>query len=117
MRTRALSLLVLLSGVLLAVTAQAAPTLQAVKQRGYLKCGISHGLPGVSTPGPQGVWSGIAGDFCRAVAAAVFGAAGEVRFVPLSSKELFTALQPDEVALLSRNTTWTISRDTELGFE
>lgn len=116
MRARALSLLVSLSGVLLAATAQAAPTLEAVKQRGYLKCGISQGLPGFSTPGLQGEWSGIDVDFCRAVAAAVFGDAGKVQFAPLSSKERFTALQSGEVDLLSRNTTWTISRDTELGF-
>jgi general L-amino acid transport system substrate-binding protein len=90
--------------------------LEAVKQRGYLKCGVSQGLPGFSTPDAKGQWAGLDVDFCRAVAAAVLGDDGKVRYTALSSKERFTALQSGEIDLLSRNTTWTLSRDTELGF-
>lgn len=97
--------------------AVAGPTLDAVKQRGYLKCGVSQGLAGFSTPNQQGEWTGLEVDYCRALAAAVFGDAGKVRFTPLSAKERFTALQSGEVDILSRNTTWTASRDTELGFD
>ena len=97
--------------------AVAGPTLDAVKQRGYLKCGVSQGLAGFSTPNQQGEWTGLDVDYCRALAAAVFGDAGKVRFTPLSAKERFTALQSGEVDILSRNTTWTASRDTELGFD
>lgn len=116
MRSRLLALLLLIGcGVALGV-AQAAPTLEGVKQRGYLRCGVSQGLPGFSTPDASGRWTGLDVDFCRAVAAAVLGDANKVRFAALSSKERFTALQSGEIDLLSRNTTWTLSRDTELGF-
>lgn len=92
-------------------------TLSVVKQRGYLICGVSQGLAGFSTPDDRGQWQGIDVDFCKAVAAAVFGDAQKVNFIPLSSKERFTALQSGEVDLLSRNTSWTFSRDTTLGLE
>jgi len=98
-------------------SALAGPTLDAVKQRGYLKCGVSQGLPGFSTPSQKGEWTGLDVDYCRALAAAVFGDAGKVRFTPLSAKERFTALQSGEIDILARNTTWTSSRDTELGFD
>lgn len=115
MRRRALCLLAVLA-LAAAESVLAGPTLDAVKQRGYLKCGVSQGLPGFSTPNANGEWSGIDVDFCRAVAAAVLGDADKVRYTPLSAKERFTALQSGEIDLLSRNTTWTTSRDTELGF-
>jgi len=99
------------------VAAQAQQTLEAVKARGNLLCGVSQGLPGFSNPDDKGEWSGIDVDVCRAVAAAVFGDATKVKFVPLSAKERFTALQSGEIDVLSRNTTWTLSRDASLGLE
>lgn len=105
---------------LAAVAAAGAPalaqkTLQAAKDRGHVLCGVSQGLPGFSSPDAQGRWSGIDVDFCRAVAAAALGSADKVKFQPLSGKERFTALQSGEVDVLSRNTTWTLGRDTALG--
>ncbi len=97
------------------VAALAGPTLDAVKGRGFVKCGVNSGLPGFSSPDDKGHWTGIDVDVCRAVAAAVFADAGKVKFTPLSAKERFTALQSGEIDLLSRNTTWTLTRDTALG--
>ncbi|NLO79969.1 MAG: amino acid ABC transporter substrate-binding protein [Xanthomonadaceae bacterium] len=116
MRVRLFALLLLLSCGAVVGLAQAASTLEAVKQRGHLRCGVSQGLPGFSTPDGSGGWTGLDVDFCRAVAAAVLGDADKVRFAALSAKERFTALQSGEVDLLARNTTWTLSRDAELGF-
>ncbi len=98
-----------------AVTAASAGTLQDVKAKGFVQCGVSQGLPGFSNPDDKGNWTGIDVDLCRAVAAAVFGDASKVKFTPLSAKERFTALQSGEIDLLSRNTTWTATRDTALG--
>ncbi|MBO6719356.1 MAG: amino acid ABC transporter substrate-binding protein [Rhizobiaceae bacterium] len=92
-----------------------AATLEDVKSRGMLKCGVSQGLPGFSNPDSGGNWSGLDVDLCKGIAAAIFGDASKVEYVPLSAKERFTALQSGEVDLLSRNTTWTMSRDTQLG--
>ncbi|MEQ8327373.1 MAG: amino acid ABC transporter substrate-binding protein [Parvibaculum sp.] len=97
--------------------ASAGDTLRRVKQRGFLQCGVSQGLPGFSNPDERGNWSGIDVDFCRAIAAAIFGDGSKVRFRPLSAKDRFTALQSGEIDILSRNTTWTMSRDTQLGFD
>lgn len=91
------------------------PTLDTVRKRGLLNCGVNTGLAGFSVPDDRGRWTGIDADFCRAVAAAVFRDGDKVRFVPLNAKERFTALQSGEVDILSRNTTWTMSRDTSLG--
>jgi len=99
---------------LLAVSATAG-TLQDVKNAGVLKCGVSTGLPGFAEVGKDKKWRGLDVDMCRAVAAAVLGDANKVKFVPLTAKERFTAIQSGEVDLLSRNTTWTESRDTSLG--
>jgi general L-amino acid transport system substrate-binding protein len=99
----------------LAGGAASAATLDDVKERGALKCGVSQGLPGFSNPDSSGAWSGLDVDFCKAVASAVFDDPSKVEYVPLSAKERFTALQSGEVDLLSRNTTWTMSRDTQLG--
>jgi general L-amino acid transport system substrate-binding protein len=93
----------------------ASPTLDAVKARGVLNCGVNTGLAGFAAPDDKGEWTGIDADFCRAVAAAIFKDATKIRFVPLNAKERFTALQSGEIDLLSRNTTWTMSRDTSLG--
>jgi general L-amino acid transport system substrate-binding protein len=101
----------------LGLTAGAAvsATLDDVKAKGFVQCGVSQGLPGFSNPDDKGNWSGIDVDVCRAVAAAVFGDAGKVKYTPLSAKERFTALQSGEIDMLSRNTTWTATRDTALG--
>ncbi len=92
-----------------------AATLDDVKAKGSVACGVSQGLPGFSNTNAEGEWSGIDVELCRGIAAAIFGDAGQVQFVPLSAKERFTALQSGEVDLLSRNTTWTMTRDTSLG--
>ena len=93
----------------------AGPTLNAVKQKGFVQCGVNTGLPGFSNPDSQGNWTGLDVDVCRAVAAAIFGDAKAVRFTPLSAQQRFTALQSGEIDILSRNTTWTLTRDTSLG--
>ena len=85
--------------------AQAGATLDAVKKKGFVQCGVSDGLPGFSVPDAQGKIIGIDADVCRAVAAAVFGDANKVKFSQLNAKERFTALQSGEVDVLSRNTT------------
>jgi general L-amino acid transport system substrate-binding protein len=95
--------------------AYAGPTLDAVKARGYVTCGVNTGLAGFSAPDDKGVWRGLDVDVCRAVAAALFGDAQKVRFVPLTAQQRFTALQSGEIDVLSRNTTWTSQRDIELG--
>jgi general L-amino acid transport system substrate-binding protein len=91
-------------------------TLDVIKQRGQVVCGANTGLPGFSVPDQQGNWSGMDVDYCRAIAAAIFNDPTKVRFVPTSSVNRFTTLQSGEVDVLSRNVTWTSSRDTSLGF-
>ncbi len=90
-------------------------TLENVKAKGFLQCGVSTGLPGFSNPDAEGNWQGLDVDVCRAVAAAVLGDASKVKYTPLTAKERFTALQSGEIDILSRNTTWTLTRDTSLG--
>jgi general L-amino acid transport system substrate-binding protein len=107
-------------GATLAFTAAAAnaqATLNQVKQRGVLQCGANTGLAGFGQPDAQGNWTGFDVDYCRAISAAIFGDGTKVKFVPLSAKDRFTALQSGEVDVLVRNTTWTMSRDTSLGLE
>lgn len=96
-------------------SAFAGPVLDRVKEKGFVQCGVSQGLPGFSNPDEKGNWTGLDVDFCRATAAAIFGDAKKVKYSPLSAKERFTALQSGEIDMLSRNTTWTQSRDTSLG--
>ena len=96
-------------------SANAASTLEVVKEKGFLTCGVNTGLPGFSSPDEKGHWTGMDVDVCRAVAAAVLGDAKKVKFIPLTAKERFTALQSGEIDLLSRNTTWTLTRDATLG--
>ncbi|MCT8973116.1 amino acid ABC transporter substrate-binding protein [Microbaculum marinisediminis] len=100
---------------LVAATAASAATLDDVKGKGFVQCGVSQGLPGFSNPDDKGNWTGLDVDYCRAVAAAIFGDGDAVKFTPLSAKERFTALQSGEIDILSRNTTWTMGRDTSLG--
>ena len=85
-------------------------TLKTVKERGTLICGVSPGVLGFSAPSQQG-WSGFDVDFCRAVAAAIFDDPGKVKYVPLSASDRFRALQAGEIDILSRNSTWTMSRE------
>ena len=92
-----------------------AGTLEDVKAKGFVQCGVNPSLIGFGVPDEKGVWSGLDVDFCRAVASAIFGDATKVKYTPLNAKERFTALQSGEIDLLSRNTTWTMSRDTSLG--
>ncbi|MBU6951881.1 amino acid ABC transporter substrate-binding protein [Hahella sp. HN01] len=95
--------------------AMADGTLDAVKKKGFVQCGVSTGLPGFSNPDDKGNWMGLDVDLCRAVAAATLGDASKVKYIPLTAKERFTALQSGEIDLLSRNTTWTLTRDGSLG--
>ena len=111
------TLAVLTTAAVLGVSgfAHAGATLDAVKKKGFVQCGISDGLPGFSYADEKGNYLGLDVDVCRAVAAAVFGDATKVRYSPLTAKERFTALQSGEVDMLSRNTTWTSSRDAAMG--
>jgi general L-amino acid transport system substrate-binding protein len=90
-------------------------TLDAVKQRGSLSCGVNVGLAGFSQPDDKGNWTGLDVDYCKAIAAAVLGDEKKVKYVPTTAKERFTALQSGEIDVLVRNTTWTMSRDSTLG--
>ena len=107
--------LVLLMCLAFVQAAFAQSTLDAVRNKGFVQCGVNTGVPGFSAPDSKGEWRGIDVDICRAVAAAVFGDATKVRYTPLTAQQRFTALQSGEVDILSRNTTWTITRDTSLG--
>lgn len=98
-----------------ALAAHAGPTLDAIKSKGVLRCGVNTGLLGFSAPDSQGKWTGIDADFCRAVATAILGDPNKVQYVPTNAQNRFTALQSGEVDMLSRNTTWTSSRDSSLG--
>jgi general L-amino acid transport system substrate-binding protein len=100
-----------------AATAASAATLDDVKARGELLCGVSTGLAGFAAKDDDGNWGGLDVDVCKAVAAAALGDASKVKYVPTTAKERFTALQSGEVDMLSRVTTWTFSRDVKLGFE
>ncbi len=110
------SLMVALT-VVLFTSASFADTLNDVKARGMLKCGSNTGLVGFAAPDDAGVWRGVDVDVCRAVAAAVFGDAEAMEVVPTTSKARFTILQSGEIDMLARNTTWTFSRDVDLGLE
>lgn len=96
-------------------TAAYADTLSDVKAKGYVQCGVTGGVAGFSAPDANNVWSGLEVDFCRAMAAAIFNDPDKVRYTPLTSQERFTALSAGEIDVLSRTTTWTMSRDTQLG--
>ncbi|MCX2759860.1 amino acid ABC transporter substrate-binding protein [Vibrio sp. Sgm 22] len=101
---------------MMATSASAAEsTLDKVTSQGFLTCGVSTGLPGFSNPNSKGEWEGIDVEYCQALAAAVLGDKTKVKYVPLTAKERFTALQSGEIDVLSRNTTWTLHRDSALG--
>jgi general L-amino acid transport system substrate-binding protein len=114
--SRRISLFVLFTGALLATAnVSMGSTLKSVQDRGKLLCGVNTGLPGFSSVDQGGNWTGLDVDVCRAVAAATLGDADKVEFKPLTAKERFTAVQSGEIDLLSRNTTWTLTRDTSQG--
>ncbi len=100
---------------LAAAPAYAGKTLDALKQRGSLKCGVTNGVAGFSAPDSRGEYRGLDADFCRGLAAAMFGDPTKVRFVPTSSQNRFTMLQSGEIDVLARNATQTLQRDTALG--
>lgn len=95
--------------------AQAGATLDAIKKKGFIQCGVNTGLAGFSVADSQGVWTGLDVDICKAIAAAVFGDANAVKYTPTNAQQRFTALTSGEVDVLSRNTTWTLTRDASLG--
>ena len=95
--------------------ASAGKTIDAIKQRGQLACGVHTGLAGFSAADSQGNWSGLDVDYCKALAAAILGDGTKVKWVPLTAQQRFTALQSGEIDILSRNTTWTLTRDASLG--
>jgi len=101
----------------LPVAAQTPSTLEAVKKRGQVICGVNVGLGGFSLPDSQGKWKGLDVDMCGAVAAAVLGDAGKTKFVPLSAQQRFLALQSGEIDVLVRNSTITLERDASLGIQ
>jgi general L-amino acid transport system substrate-binding protein len=109
-----------LAGAAMAVSlggaqAQTGGLLATIKSKGVLTCGVGPGLAGFGIPDQAGNWTGLDVDLCRALSAAIFNDPTKIKFIPLSSKDRFTALQSGEVDLLSRTTTWTMSRDTSLG--
>lgn len=110
LRTGALAAMLLASSL-----AHAGKTLDGIRQRGAIACGVSTGVAGFSLADSQGRWSGIDVDICRAIAAAVLNDPNKVNFVPLNPQQRFTALQSGEVDILARNTTWTLTRDASLG--
>jgi general L-amino acid transport system substrate-binding protein len=113
MRNAALALL--LGASLAPAAARAGKTLDGVRERAAVRCGVNTSAPGFSAADSQGRWQGLDVDLCRAVAAAVLGDAGKVKFVPLNSQQRFAALQSGEIDVLSRNTTWSLTRDASLG--
>ena len=116
MRMLKTSLCTLVSASLLAAApAYAGKTLDAVKQRGQLVCGVNTGLAGFSQADSQGAWSGLDVDICKAIAAAILNDASKLKYVPLTAQQRFTALQSGEIDILSRNTTFTLTRDASLG--
>ena len=107
--------LLVVTALAAAIPAHAGKTLDAIKSRGQLVCGVNTGLAGFSQADSQGAWTGLDVDICRAIAAAVLNDPNKVKWVPLTAQQRFTALQSGEIDILSRNTTWTLSRDASLG--
>lgn len=101
----------------LSTAAHAGKTLDALRARGHVVCGVSNGVPGFSAPDDQGQWRGLDVDVCRAVAAAVLGDGSKVKFTPLNAQQRFAALQSGQIDVLSRNTSWTLTRDASLGLQ
>ena len=95
--------------------AHAGKTLDAIKARGQLVCGVNPSLPGFSAADSQGVWTGLDVDICKAIAATLLNDASKVKWTPLNASQRFAVLQAGEIDILSRNTTWTLTRDASLG--
>jgi general L-amino acid transport system substrate-binding protein len=115
MRRKILAAVTVVLAAGLSTPASAGPTLTKVRANGVVTCGVSTGVAGFSMADSQGKYTGLDVDFCRQIAAAVFGDASKTKFVPLSAQQRFTAIQSGEVDVLTRNTTWTMERDTKLG--
>ena len=115
MKTKLLMSLTAVAAVLAAAPAHAGKTLDTIKSRGQIVCGVNTGLAGFAAADSSGKWSGLDVDVCRAISAAVLGDADKVKYVPLSAPQRFTALQSGEIDILSRNTTFTLTRDASLG--
>lgn len=109
------ALAALATATLAAAPAFAGKTLDAIKARGQLACGVNTGLAGFSAADSNGNWTGLDVDICKAIAATLLGDASKVKYVPLTAQQRFTALQSGEIDVLSRNTTWTLTRDASLG--
>ena len=103
------------AGAMATAPAYAGKTIDTIKQRGQMVCGVNPGLAGFSIADSQGNWSGLDVDICRAVAAALLSDATKIKWTPLSAQQRFTALQSGEIDMLSRNSTWTLTRDASLG--
>jgi general L-amino acid transport system substrate-binding protein len=114
---RLAAVLAMIGGLAAAKPAIAGETLDKIKAAGGFSCGVPTGIPGYAQPDAQGVYSGFDIDVCKALSAALFGDPGKVKYVPLTAQQRFAALQSGEVAILSNNTTWTLTRDTDLGFD
>jgi general L-amino acid transport system substrate-binding protein len=114
-KLKTIALVVATLGSLAAIPAHAGKTLDAIKARGQVICGVNTGLAGFSAADSNGKWSGLDVDACRAIAAATLGDAEKVKYVPLTAQQRFTALQSGEIDILARNTTFTMSRDASLG--
>jgi general L-amino acid transport system substrate-binding protein len=117
MKTRFLTIAAAAGLLCYGVGAASATTLDDVKKKGFVQCGVNTGLLGFGSTNDAGDWTGFDVDYCRAVASAIFGDKTKVKFSPLNAKERFTALQSGEVDMLARNSTWTMSRDTSLGLK
>jgi general L-amino acid transport system substrate-binding protein len=113
--TRLAAAALLTAGTLAAMPAMAGKTIDAIKARGQMICGVNPSLPGFSAADSQGVWSGLDVDVCKAIAASLLGDAGKVKWTPLNASQRFAVLQSGEIDILSRNTTWTLTRDASLG--
>ena len=115
MLSKKLLTVALAAGLVVAAPAMASKTMESIKKKGEVSCGVNSGLGGFGIAGSDGKWTGFDVDYCRAIAAAALGDANKVRYVPLNAAQRFTALQSGEIDVLARNTTWTMSRDTQLG--
>lgn len=114
-RFRLAGIALLALGAMAALPAQAGKTIDAIKARGQLICGVNPSLPGFAAADSQGNWAGLDVDVCKALAASLLSDAGKIKWVPLNAAQRFAALQAGEVDVLSRNTTWTLTRDASLG--
>ena len=115
MLSKKLLTVALAAGLVAAAPAMASKTMESIKKKGEVSCGVNTALGGFGIAGSDGKWTGFDVDYCRAIAAAALGDANKVRYVPLNAAQRFTALQSGEIDVLARNTTWTMSRDTQLG--